>query len=216
MALNALVLFKGTGSVDRALERQGFSVRSVDILKKFAPTDLCDIMEWDYKQFEPGHFQYIHASPVCTEFSQCLTARPRNFPAGDRLVQRALEIIDYLKPTWWSLENPQTGHLKRRPYMLDLPFQDVCYCKYGLPYRKATRLWGNLLFLARPMCLKGYRCEQYDSDTRSHPCKAQAKRSRAVNVTPEMVKVTKEMLYAMPAQLCDDMALAAKVDPSSV
>ena len=205
MALKALVLFKGTGSVDRALERHGFSVRSVDILAKFNPTDCCDIMDWDYKQFEPGHFQYIHASPVCTEFSVCLTTRPRNLVVGDRLVQRALEIIDYLKPRWWSLENPQTGLLKSRPYMQGLPFQDVCYCKYGFPYRKKTRLWGNLPFVARPLCTKDCRCDLYNFEAGHHPCVAQ----RGQRHKYENFKASQELLYAMPPQLCDDMALAA-------
>jgi len=28
--------------------------------------------------------------------------------------------------------------------MTDLPFKDVDYCKYGMPYRKRTRLWNNV------------------------------------------------------------------------
>lgn len=28
--------------------------------------------------------------------------------------------------------------------MKGIPYVDVSYCKYGLPYRKQTRLWTNL------------------------------------------------------------------------
>ena len=47
---------------------------------------------------------------------------------------RTLELIDYFKPRFWGLENPQSGLLKTRPYMEGLPFQDVTYCSYGSPY----------------------------------------------------------------------------------
>ena len=77
--MRALVLFKGTGSVDRALEAVGFTVHSVDIEPTWGATDTCDIMEWDETRFEQGHFDYIHASPVCTEFSRCLTTRPETW-----------------------------------------------------------------------------------------------------------------------------------------
>ena len=62
---------------------------------------------------------------------------------------RTLELIDYFKPRFWGLENPQSGLLKMRPYMEGLPFQDVTYCSYGSPYRKRTRIWGTLPFVPR-------------------------------------------------------------------
>ena len=76
--MRALVLFKGTGSIDRALEEHGFEVTSLDILPKFGATFTEDILTWNYRQFEPGYFDFIWASPVCTEFSVALTTRPRD------------------------------------------------------------------------------------------------------------------------------------------
>ena len=125
----ALVLFKGTGSIDVALEKAGWHVTSLDILPKFNATFTENILTWDYKQFKPGHFEFIWASPVCTEFSILLNRRPRNLEVGDVLVLKALEIINYFKPTHWCLENPQTGLLKTREYMQGLPFIDACCCR---------------------------------------------------------------------------------------
>ena len=31
-----------------------------------------------------------------------------------------------------------------RNYMADLPYYDVCYCRYGYDYKKPTRIWTNL------------------------------------------------------------------------
>ena len=76
-----LELFSGTGSVGKVAKGlpEGFEVTSVDINKKANPTILTDILKWDYKQFEPGHFDVIWASPPCNTFSHmvmCQIGRP--------------------------------------------------------------------------------------------------------------------------------------------
>ena len=52
------------------------------------------------------------------------------------------------------VENPQTGLLKDREVMQGKPYTDIDYCKYGMPYRKRTRLWNNLQgrWEGRPLC----------------------------------------------------------------
>ena len=80
---------------------------------------------------------------------------------GDPIVKRTLEIINYLNPELWFLENPQTGFLKDREYMKDIPFYDVDYCMYSdWGYRKRTRIWTNKKEFKNLMCgLKhGQRC----------------------------------------------------------
>ena len=45
--------------------------------------------------------------------------------------------------------------MKKQPFMRDLAFYDVDYCKYGMPYRKRTRLWSNLQnWKPKPLCKK--------------------------------------------------------------
>ena len=64
----------------------------------------------------------------------------------------ALEIIAHFDPLMWVIENPATGLLKTRPFM-------VTYCKYGTPYRKQTRLWTNMRWRPRrSLCRPGSRC----------------------------------------------------------
>ena len=55
-------------------------------------------------------------------------------------MEAALNIIDQAQPHYWFIENPQTGLLKNREVMEGLPFRDITYCAYGMPYRKATRI----------------------------------------------------------------------------
>ena len=81
------------------------------------------------------------------------TTAPRNIPKANEVVVRTLDIINYLNPTYFVLENPQTGYLKKQDFMQDRYYVDVDYCKYGMPYRKRTRLWNNIYnWIPRPLC----------------------------------------------------------------
>ena len=115
-------------------------------------------------EFAQGYFDMIWALPPCAEYSRALTRRPRRLKEGDRTAIRTLELIRDLRPRFWCIENPQTGLLKRRPFMANLPFSDVTYCKYGYPYKKATRLWHNLPWVPEhlPCCARS-RCAWVDS-----------------------------------------------------
>ena len=199
--MRALVLFKGTGSIDKALEAVGFQVQSLDIDPKCNATWTTDIMDWECP-LEPGSIDYIWASPLCTEYSRALTTRPRKMELADRLVKRTLEIIERLQPQYWTLENPGSGELKNREFMKGLPYKDVCYCRYGYPYLKWTRLWGNAPFVPRPMCTRKNPCEQ--SESGRHPTVAQRGTSRG---RPD-ISYSVNQLYSIPPSLCDDIVAA--------
>ena len=202
--MRLLELFSGTGSVGRAFADRGWEVVSLYCDPKNSPTICQDILAW-----EPvGSYEMIWASPVCTEYSQAMTSRPRDLEAGDRLARRALEIIERLRPRFWAIENPQTGLLKTRPFMQGLPFRDVTYCMYGYRYRKATRVWTNLPWQPRPMCHKGSRCEAFAG--RSHPEQAQRGSSRRNGN-----RQSQQQLYSMPPALCDELAAVATTSLAS-
>jgi hypothetical protein len=208
----ALVLFTGTGSVDRSLEAAGFQVDSLDIDPKCGATWTCDIMDWDaWKDMTPGKYDFIWASPPCTHYSQARTRAktPRDLEHADSVVQRTLDIIFYLAPLGWLMENPQTGYLRTRDVIVGLPFRDVCYCRYsdGINhrYRKCTRLWGVLPgFVPRPLCTPSTPCD-LSKETRKHPQVAQ-RFERGQDASKIM---TLAMLYSIPKALTDDIAAAA-------
>ena len=138
----ALFLRSGTGSVDEPFREAGWEVIDVDWCQRFNPEIVTDITIWDYKRaFEKGHFDVIWASPDCRMYSRArTTGGPRDYTKADRLVQACRDIIEYLQPCCWFVENPDSGDLKRRPCIEGLPYVRVDYCMYGCPYRKRTRL----------------------------------------------------------------------------
>ena len=158
--MKTLDLFCGTKSFSKIADKHGYETHTLDILDKFNPTYLTDIMEWDYKQFPPGYFDIIWASPNCKDYSSL------NFFCGDKdlthsnnLIKRVLEIIEYYNPQYWYMENPQTGKLKDQDFMVGLPFNDIDYCKYGYDYRKRTRVWNNNEnWDGNALCRKGSYC----------------------------------------------------------
>jgi len=204
----ALVLFKGTGSVDRALEKLGFHVDSLDIDPKCNATWTSDILQWDdWQSIEPGTYDFLWASPPCQQYSIARTSAktPRNLELADAIVSKTLEIIRYLRPKAWLVENPQTGLLKTREVVRDLPWRDVCYCRYSdgvnHRYRKPTRLWGYLpTFVPRPMCTRRDPCTLVVNN--KHPVTAQRFCKGGAYTH------TLEQLYSMPEQLTDAIAAA--------
>ena len=151
--MRVLELFSGTGSVGNVCRRLGCEVTSLD---GDLPADLqMDILDWNYKSLPPRSFDFIWASPPCTEYSVAKTVGVRKLEEANTVVQRTLEIIAYFDPPYWTMENPQTGLLKNQPFMTNLPYDDVDYCKYGMPYRKRTRLWNNIgEWIPKPLCKK--------------------------------------------------------------
>lgn len=141
--MNVLELFCGTKSIGKVCEDFGFNVISVDIDKKFKPTHLCDIMDFDYKQYDKNYFGIVWSSCPCTEYSKAKTRGIRDIDGANKLVLRTLEIIKYFNCYYWFIENPQTSLLKNQTFMENIPYYDCDYCMYGKSYRKRTRIWTN-------------------------------------------------------------------------
>lgn len=150
--MKLLELFSGTGSVGKVAKALGWEVVSLDLKNADIQTD---ILEWDFSVFPVCVFDFVWASPPCAEYSRAKTTGVRKIEYANRLVLKTIEIINHLQPKYYVIENPQTGLLKQQPFMFDIPYKDVDYCKYGLLYRKRTRLWNNIEhWKPKPLCNK--------------------------------------------------------------
>jgi len=133
---------------------------------------------------------------------------------ADALVQRTLEIIEYLSPMVFIVENPYTGLLKTRPVMANMePFlRRVAYCFYGLPYRKETAIWTNLGDAWKPKrCTAKHPCKMPSNGR--HPAIAQQGSSRNFE---RIAAFSRNELYRIPAALCDELAMAAEIRISGI
>lgn len=137
--------FCGSKSLSKEAEKQGHKVFTIDIEEKWKP-DLCiDILDFEISML-PEEFRnpdFVWFSPPCTKYSHANRKGKWDLTHSNNMVKKSLKLIEELKPKFWVLENPQTGTLKNQEFMMNLPFADASYCKYGLPYRKQTRFWNN-------------------------------------------------------------------------
>lgn len=83
----------------------------------------------------------IIANPPCTEFSIARTGGKARLGAdGLFLVRECQRVISECNPTFWVIENPATGALRKylgEPRYVYQPWW------YGSPWTKKTALWGS-------------------------------------------------------------------------
>jgi hypothetical protein len=121
--MRLLELFCGTKSVGRVAEELGWEVVSVDIEKKFCPTHLCDVLDFDETAYARDHFDMVWAS---------VWNREREIVGAlSRVVQRTREIVKYDEAGCRVIENP-VGMLDQT-LLTDLARyrEKARYCKYG-------------------------------------------------------------------------------------
>ena len=89
----------------------------------------------------PKNVYGVIANPPCTEFSTArANGKARNPDDGMFLVEHCLRIIDECKPTFWVIENPARGVLKK---YLGEPRYKYEPWWFGSPWTKQTALWGD-------------------------------------------------------------------------
>ena len=70
---------------------------------------------------------------------------------ADKIVRKTLEIIEYLQPQKWWIENPRNGYLRTRGILDKYPYVDIDYCQVSdWGYHKPTRFWGTPNVVGRP------------------------------------------------------------------
>ena len=84
--MRVLELFSGTGSVGNVCKALGMDVVSLD---RDMPADIrTDIMDWGFSAYEPKSFEFIWASPPCTEYNIAKTTGVRHIEQANRVCQR--------------------------------------------------------------------------------------------------------------------------------
>jgi len=135
--VNVLDLCCGTKSATAPFRnRGGHQVIGVDVVSDFRPEIIADVREFTAI---PGEYDFIWASPPCTEFAREFMPWCRTGVAPDMAIVKACaRIIEIAKPKYWVIENVK-GAVKY--------FQEI-----GLGYPRAIvgpfYLWGNFPPLA--------------------------------------------------------------------
>ena len=143
-------LFDHSGNWPKYYKENGYSVFSLDLKHGF------DVLELTADDF-PDQVYGIMAAPPCTDFSG---SGAQYWPAKDAdgrtaaslaLVDKVLELVEYLEPTFWVLENPVGRLTKLRPQLGNpwffQPHQFAGYCSTTEQqaherYTKKTGLYG--------------------------------------------------------------------------
>jgi hypothetical protein len=172
--MKVLELFAGSRSIGKAAEQLGMEVFSSDINNFEGINYVTDIRDFDVSKvpFKPD---VIWASPPCTYFSVASigkhwnkdnTPKSDNAMLGVEFVQKTIDIIKELQPTYWFIENPR-GKLRKLDVingLNDMPYAyvyryTVTYCQYGDSRMKPTDIWtNNPYWEPRPMCKNGDKC----------------------------------------------------------
>lgn len=187
MTRKILELFSGTGSVGKiASSLFDLEVISVDMDRKEA-THTQNILDFDYTQYPPGHFEVIWASPPCAVWSRLKnswigrtkkdgtlvskeTIHEEINRIGKPIVDRTLEIIDYFKPLAWFIENPAGSKMK--DYITGRHNVVISYCRYSdWGYQKNTRIWTNVTDFVPRKCCSATPCHpsnRYPDNPKKH------------------------------------------------
>ena len=90
--MRVLELFAGTGSVGDVCRRLGHEVISLD---RDLHADIeCDIMDWDYRTYQPKRFDFIWFFPPCTEYTVAKTAGCRKLDEANIITRKTLYAIE--------------------------------------------------------------------------------------------------------------------------
>lgn len=129
--MKVLDLCAGTKSATAAFRDRGHTVETLDIAGDH--TYVCDVRSF----FPDKEYDFVWASPPCTEFSLVRGIKCRDRHPDMSIVDACLRICK--TAPYWALENPR-GCLR---YFIGKPVICLRYGDYGYVSEKPTDLWGE-------------------------------------------------------------------------
>ena len=154
--MRILELFSGTGSVGKVAREMGHEVVSLDISDKYNPDFVANILDFDFSLWHRGYFDLLWASPPCDSYSIAPShmfdkeERDERATSANAVTRRTLEVIQYLQPKFYVVENPATSLIWKQGIFDELPgvmFKKVSYCMYSdWGYRRNTAFATNIPF----------------------------------------------------------------------
>jgi DNA (cytosine-5)-methyltransferase 1 len=166
--MRAIDLYSGVGGWSCGLQMCGVEiVKSYEIDRDAIKTNQlnsghdcvqCDILQLDLDSL-PKDIDIVVGSPPCTQFSFSNRGGQGNLEKGLQHIQKFLEVVDYLKPRWWVMENvPRTIKIVRECFSEGGAFHKFAHLQpqffkakaelFGTPQRRRRALIGNIDFNA--------------------------------------------------------------------
>lgn len=170
--MRVLDLFAGLKGWSSAFVDRGHDVRTLELDRKFPGiTYYEDIIEFSKdpdKWLKGWRPDVVCASPVCSGFSVLQIGRnwnhddtPKTDTArhGLAMLEAAISVIDFLKPSFFVIENPR-AKMRKMPQMRRFARHTVSYCQLGEERMKPTDLWGGFPASLRlpEVCKPGAPC----------------------------------------------------------
>lgn len=157
--INILSLFDYSGKIKQGFLNRGFNCISLDINqnKKNNNVDIvCDFMEWDYKQYSPGYFNFIFIAFPCFTFSRESGGFhfkgniPKTIAAHNSIsmLMKLKCVLDYFNCPF-MLENPTSaiGNSHYFKILGNLNYSRITQSNFGFPTRKQTDFFYNFNML---------------------------------------------------------------------
>lgn len=166
--MKTIELFCGTKSFSKVAQEYGHKVFTIDYDARFNPDLTIDVLLIKKDSF-PYQPDILWASPPCTCFSVASIGthwtggNKQYIPNTDKakysisLILKTFQIIDFLKPKYWFVENPR-GILRKLSIMKDYKRITTTYCQYGDNRMKPTDIWTNTDIQLKPPCKNGSIC----------------------------------------------------------
>ncbi|NTE86102.1 DNA cytosine methyltransferase [Agrobacterium rubi] len=173
--MRAIDVYSGVGGWSLGLKMAGIEV--VDSYEWHAPANetnfrnnghhanLVDVRTLELQHL-PQDIDIVVGSPPCTQFSLSNRGGSGDFEDGLKDIAKFLEIVEYLKPKYWAMENVprvikilkselSTGGLLERYKNLGCDIEYVDMSEFGLPQRRRRCIVGNINF----ELLRSYRAQ---------------------------------------------------------